>query len=133
MSLVHELSSVLEEKREEIVAWMNKKRSEIEVPSTAVLTFVMQDGRLQLLMQISFLRDSTTPQSRTFLILQNGLQPILNDTNQVVNGFTSILNRIPGTKAMSKISEHFAISLNVPDTSALLAIPSLRESMPSTG
>jgi glutamate--cysteine ligase len=32
MTLVHDLSSVLDEKREEIVAWMNKKRSEIEVP-----------------------------------------------------------------------------------------------------
>lgn len=32
MTHVHDLSSVLEEKRDEIVAWMDKKRSEIDVP-----------------------------------------------------------------------------------------------------
>ena len=32
MTLVHDLSAVLEEKREEIVAWMAQKRSEIDVP-----------------------------------------------------------------------------------------------------
>ena len=32
MTLVHDLSSALEDKREEIVAWMAQKRSEIDVP-----------------------------------------------------------------------------------------------------
>ena len=32
MTLVHDLSSALEGKREEIVAWMAQKRSEIDVP-----------------------------------------------------------------------------------------------------
>ena len=32
MTIVHELSGILEEKREEITAWMTRKRSEINVP-----------------------------------------------------------------------------------------------------
>ncbi|MGB0781375.1 MAG: glutamate--cysteine ligase, partial [Candidatus Poseidoniaceae archaeon] len=32
MTYLHELSDVLEEKRDEITAWMAKKRSEIVVP-----------------------------------------------------------------------------------------------------
>ena len=32
MTYVHDMSTILEEKRDEIVAWMAKKRSEIEVP-----------------------------------------------------------------------------------------------------
>ena len=32
MTFVHDLSDILDEKRDEIIAWMNKKRSEIDVP-----------------------------------------------------------------------------------------------------
>ena len=31
MTFVHDLSDILDEKRDEIIAWMNKKRSEIDV------------------------------------------------------------------------------------------------------
>ena len=30
MTFVHDLSDILDEKRDEIIAWMNKKRSEID-------------------------------------------------------------------------------------------------------
>ena len=60
MTYVHDMSTILEEKRDEIVAWMAKKRSEIEVPIYGSVDIRDAGWKIAVVDANQFLRVSTT-------------------------------------------------------------------------
>ena len=68
MTLVHDLSSALEDKREEIVAWMAQKRSEIDVPIYGSVDIRDAGWKIAVVDANQFLQVSTTHQSPMYLI-----------------------------------------------------------------
>ena len=119
MTLVHDLSSALEGKREEIVAWMAQKRAEIDVPIYGSVDIRDAGWKIAVVDANQFPAGFNNTSESDLPHLTESLRT-LSDTILTASGSTSTQNHTLVTKDMWKISERSVSWLSVQDTDARL-------------